>query len=272
MAQAVLALQEVLRLRVREIVRSEIFNQRLTSESLLRGFWKQVSDAQEVFDRLATELVGELRFGQCFADACLAGGRIHAAQNPALAVASPIASAFGRNDGREVARLGPFAIELNRRREDAREFAAYDLGVFRCVRIADLITDGDLFSGVQKFLNIALHAVVGHARHRHWVRLVLVARGERDFENARRFDRVVVKELVEVAHAEKQNRVAGLGFDLPELFHQGGSCLEVGFRWAHVGVSIAGEHPCGKAAMRTFCERGKRCRKSKEIGALSGAR
>jgi len=42
---------------------------------------------------------------------------------------------------------------------------------------------------------------------------------ERDVERGRRFDSVVEKELVEIAHAIKQQRVRRLPFDLKILRH-----------------------------------------------------
>ena len=68
-------------------------------------------------------------------------------------------------------------------------------------RVLDLLADGDAVAGLDHAAEVALDAVVRHARHGD----ALGALGEGHAQRAVGEDRVVVEHLVEVAHAEEEH-------------------------------------------------------------------
>ena len=91
---------------------------------------------------------------------------------------------------------------------------------FRDLRILDLLADGD----AKALLHEAAHVVAGgfhrNARQRNVGGAAVVARRQRQPEDARRRFGVVVKHLVELAHAKKQDRVLMPTLDLAILLHE----------------------------------------------------
>ncbi len=121
-------------------------------------------------------------------------------------------------------------------RHGARRHDAHDLALdrpFGLRRIADLLADRHRFAAAHEFREIALDAVVRHARHRDRLAGRLAARGQRDVEQPRGALRIVVKQLVEIAHAIEQQHVRVLRLEAQVLLHHG-------------GMSVGGGGHCGR--------------------------
>ncbi len=103
------------------------------------------------------------------------------------------------------------------RRDDARDRALHR--TFGGVRVADLLADRDRLAQLQQLGQILLGRVVGHAGHFDRRAGGSAARGERDVEQPRRLLRVVVEQLVEIAHAVEQQDVRMLRFQAQVLLH-----------------------------------------------------
>ena len=88
-------------------------------------------------------------------------------------------------------------------------------------RIADLLADRDRLAELHQLGEIAVDRMERHARHRDRRAGRLSARGERDVEQARRALRVVVEQLVEVAHPVEQKLVRMLRLGAQILPHHG---------------------------------------------------
>ncbi len=74
-------------------------------------------------------------------------------------------------------------------------------------RILHLLADRDPEALADQLLQIAFRGVNRHAAHRDILALVLAALGERDVQRLRRLHRVVEEQLVEIAHAVKEEIV-----------------------------------------------------------------
>ena len=83
-----------------------------------------------------------------------------------------------------------------------------------------LLADRDLVPRLQQLGDVRFRGMVGHAAQRH---AVLVARGELDIEHARADFGVLEEHLVEIAEAEKQDRVGDALLDAEILRDEG--CL-----------------------------------------------
>src|SRR6266404_1332713 len=102
--------------------------------------------------------------------------------------------------------------------DDAHDFAADNF--FAWAGLLHLVADGNLESRPDEFGNITVGSVIGHAAHRNRLALFAVARGESDLQFARGKHGVFVEEFVEVAEAEKQQRVRIARFNRVVLLHQ----------------------------------------------------
>ena len=104
-------------------------------------------------------------------------------------------------------------------RNDARHLAAHQplgqLGVF------DLFANGRPQSGGDQLAQVAVQLVIGKAGHGRGV-LALLAAGQREVEHAGGRLGIVVKHLVEVAHAKQQQRVGTRPLRFLVLLHHGG--------------------------------------------------
>ena len=124
-----------------------------------------------------------------------------------------------RHQERRLARVEVAGVGQRARRDDADDFALDEaLGL---ARILDLIADGDAEALLHEPRDVAVDGVKRHAAHRDAAAVgVLRARGERQLERARRDEGVFVEHLVEVAHAEEQDRVAMLLLRVEILPHR----------------------------------------------------
>ena len=124
-----------------------------------------------------------------------------------------------RHQKRRLARVEIVGVGERARRHDADDFALDDaLGL---ARILDLIADGDAEALLHEARDVAVDRVKRHAAHRDAAAVgVLGSRGERELERARGDEGVLVEHLVEVAHAEEQDRVAMLLLGVQILPHR----------------------------------------------------
>jgi len=88
-------------------------------------------------------------------------------------------------------------------------------------RVADLLADRDRLAELDQFCQITFDGVAGHAGHRNWRTGRCAALGQGDVEQTRRLARVVVKQFIEIAHAEQHQRVWILRLGSEVLAHQG---------------------------------------------------
>ena len=103
------------------------------------------------------------------------------------------------------------------RRDDARD-APLDRSLRRR-GIADLLADRNRFAVLHQLRQVLLDCVKRHARHRDRRAGRMSARRQRDVEQPRRALRVVVEELVEIAHPVEQQLVRMLGLRAKILLH-----------------------------------------------------
>ncbi len=104
------------------------------------------------------------------------------------------------------------------RRHHARHFALHQL--LARPRFLHLIADGHAIAFLDQPREIAVGRVIRHAAHRNGLPFFFIARGERDFELARRGDGVFIEQLVEIAQPEHQQSVRNLLLDGVILPHQ----------------------------------------------------
>ena len=135
----------------------------------------------------------------------------------------PVAAAGVPDHRRHVAggaRIERLLVEHHARRDHPNHVAlddpARDLGVL------ELLAERDAVAEVGQLGHVRAHRVVRHAAHGDRVLLPLVARGERQIEDAGRVDRVVVEHLVEVAQPEQHDGVRIPRLDVEVLAHQRG--------------------------------------------------
>ena len=198
-----------------EVVAQEISGLgEIESEGVVRGRWhgevcgRIVTVGHEKFARLqAGELIGELRGRVDFGEAELAGAEIEPGKSVGF---------FARADGGEVIVAVFFESEIieGAGAEDAGDLASDE---FARGDVADLVADGDAFTGFNEFRDVGAGAVVGDAAHGD-----VAAFGQGDIEEGRRFAGVVEKHFVKVAEAEEEEGVGGkLAADVLVLAHHG---------------------------------------------------
>ncbi len=127
------------------------------------------------------------------------------------------------SEGGEVARF-PVA-EQRRVRQRAWRHDAHDLardGALARGRVAGLLADRDGFTEFDEAREVGLDRVHGHPGHRDRRARGLAALRQRDVDELRGAARIVVEELVEVAHTVEQQDVRVLGLDGQVLLHDGG--------------------------------------------------
>ena len=90
------------------------------------------------------------------------------------------------------------------------------------VRLADLLADGDAVALLDEPREVGVEGVVGNAGERHLLALPHVPLREDDLQVARGDLRVLVERLVEVAHAEEEQRVGVLRLHAEVLRADGG--------------------------------------------------
>ena len=88
----------------------------------------------------------------------------------------------------------------------------------RC-RIANLLADGDRFTLANQLRKVTLRCVVGNAGHRDRVAAGLAARCQGNAHQRRGLFRIVVEQLIEVAHAVEHQHVRIIGLDRQVLAH-----------------------------------------------------
>ena len=133
--------------------------------------------------------------------------------------AGPVAARIDGDEQRVALRVEQIGVG-HRARGDHAQHLALDRTLARR-GIADLLADRDRLAEAHQFREIAVDGVVRHAGHRNRRAGRLPARGERDVEQARGALRVVVEELVEVAHPVEQQLVRMLRLGAEVLLHHG---------------------------------------------------
>jgi hypothetical protein len=116
--------------------------------------------------------------------------------------------------GEEVVSLGDEQafIEVRAGGKDLRDLAIDQLAG---LGFLGLLADGDLASGLEQSSDVGIRRVVRQAAHGH-----AVAGGEGEVDQLRGHLRVLEEHLVEIAEAEKQERVLGqFAFDAAILGH-----------------------------------------------------
>ena len=222
-----------------EVQNAEVLAEFLLRENQPRGPFGAARDhhfgRQPVRQRLvlADEALGRHDPGELVQKPCLreAGGVKTAGRK--VDPRDPDRRVVHHGSGEVVALAGVQQKFLGQRpgRHDARHFAFHDpLGQ---LRVLHLVADRDAVAAGDHFPDVRLKLVVRKPRHRHRV-LPLFAAGERQIQHPRAEPGVVMKQLVEVAHPEKQNRVrAGLLRFEVLLHHRGRFDRRVVVRFRH---------------------------------------
>jgi hypothetical protein len=99
---------------------------------------------------------------------------------------------------------------------------AHHLAVDRALRfgrVADLLAQRNRLALAHEARQVGVDAVIRHARHGDRFAARLAARGQRDVEEPGGAPRVVVEQLVEVAHAIEKEGARVLGLDAQVLLH-----------------------------------------------------
>ena len=91
----------------------------------------------------------------------------------------------------------------------------------RDTHFADLLANGDRFAHLNQFGQVVFDRMYGHAGHDHGLAGRLTALCQRNAEQPCGFDGIVVKKLVKIPHAVKQQGVRVLRLDLQVLLHHG---------------------------------------------------
>ena len=149
-------------------------------------------------------------------------GELGDAEAPAREIEPGQADARRERHGGEQPRL--LVVEQRGVGDGARRDDAHDLARDRALArrgIADLLADRDRFAEPHEPREIGLGRVHGHAGHRDRLAARLAAARQRDVDELRRAARVVVEELVEIAHAIEQQRVREPRLDGVVLLHDG---------------------------------------------------
>ncbi len=150
----------------------------------------------------------------------LAGGEVQKRDaEPGLRIGGSLQTGHGEQERRfarvEIAGVG----------QRARRYHPHDLApdhAFRLTRVLDLLADRHPVALADQAGDVAVGGMVGHAAHRHGgAGRVLGARGERQVEGAGGDQRVLVEQLVEVAHPEQHQGKRMLALGLEVLAHRG---------------------------------------------------
>ena len=114
-------------------------------------------------------------------------------------------------------RVEQIGVGHRARRDDAQDLAL-DRSLARR-GIADLLADRHRLAELHQLREIAVDGVIRHAGHRDRRAGRLPARGQRDVEQPRGALRVVVEELVEIAHPVEEELVRMLRLGAEVLLH-----------------------------------------------------
>ena len=142
------------------------------------------------------------------------------------AAATPTRSAIARRAGTRADRADEVVAraveqvvgERDAGRDRLDHLAAHD--ALRELRILHLLADRDAEALLHEPAHVVARRLHRDAGERHVRGAAVVARRQREAEHARRRLGVVIKHLVELAHAEKQDRVLMPALDLAVLLHE----------------------------------------------------
>ena len=104
--------------------------------------------------------------------------------------------------------------------DDANHLALYR--ALACLGVANLFANRHGHTQTHQFRQVAIGAVIGNARHRNGLAGGFSAGGQGDVEQFSRAPGVVIKQLIEVAHAVEHQFVRMLRFDAQVLLHHRG--------------------------------------------------
>ncbi len=135
-----------------------------------------------------------------------------AAPTPSLFQAIAI-SRFGRPASSRVSSVIVPGVMTRTTSRLIGSFPGAGLGVFH------LLDDGDAKAPPDQPGEIGLGCVVRNATHRYWRPVMLAAMAQRDVERGRSRFRVGEEQFVEIAHAEKQQRIGMVGLCREPLRH-----------------------------------------------------
>src|SRR5712691_3608163 len=100
----------------------------------------------------------------------------------------------------------------------------YDVAFYQALslsRIFELLSNSHLEALLQEPINIALGTMDGYAAHRCGVILLFIACGEGNVQRLGRYDGVILEQLVKIAHAKEQQRIASFVLQALILLHHG---------------------------------------------------
>ena len=117
-----------------------------------------------------------------------------------------------------LARVEKRHVRGGARRDHPHDFAADQL--FARAGLLHLIANRDFEAAADQARDVAFRGVIGNATHRDGLALFPVTRGERDLQFARGNHRIFVKKFVEIAEAEKQQRMRVARLNGVILLHQ----------------------------------------------------
>ena len=138
--------------------------------------------------------------------------------------AESIVCIHDRHEERRFTRIQIIRVRERAGRDDPDDLALDE--PLRLLRILHLLADGNAKPLLHQLREVAIDRVEGNAAHRDAVAArILRSRRERQVERARGHERVLVEHLVEVAHAEKDDRVAVLPLRVEVLTHGRCRCL-----------------------------------------------
>ena len=92
----------------------------------------------------------------------------------------------------------------------------FGAALLRFRRVLDLFADGHAKAEPDQLLQIVIGRMDRHAAHRNFLAEMLAALRQRDAERARRFDRVLEEQFVEIAHPVEQQRIRIVRLDLDD--------------------------------------------------------
>ena len=119
---------------------------------------------------------------------------------------------------------------------------AYDLALDRTLAgggIADLLTNGDGFAFSDQFAEVAIDGVIRYAAHRYRLATGLAAPGQRYIQQTRGLACILVKQLIEIAHAVKQQCFGMISLDAQVLLHHWCVRFKPGIELIHMGIICA---------------------------------
>jgi hypothetical protein len=125
-----------------------------------------------------------------------------------------------RHDERRLARVQTARVGQRPGRDDADDLALDDAPGL--ARILDLVADSDAKPLFHESRDVRVDSVKRHAAHRDAAAVhVLGTRRECQLQRPSRDERILVEHLVEIAHAEEEDRVAMLLLGVQILTHRG---------------------------------------------------